>query len=76
MKDDHKIILKLFYWTSERLQLVQMWHNGAVYLYWPSAIYYLKKNCTLLFYWYTQTARSYLLVDKTDFCKLPYCTIC
>ena len=42
MKDDHKIILKLFYWTSEQLQIVQTWHNGVVSLHWLSAIHYLQ----------------------------------
>jgi len=53
MKDDHKIILKLFYWTSEQLQLVQTWHNGVVYLHWPSAIHYLQKFYIIILLVYT-----------------------
>jgi hypothetical protein len=73
MKNDQKIILKLFYWTWEWLQLVQTWHNGMVYLHWWPASYYLQTRCTLLFYWYTKAESSYLPLDKTTFCKLSYC---
>jgi hypothetical protein len=72
MKNDQKIILKLFYWTWEWLQLVQTWHNPVLYLQCPSASCFLRTRCTLLFYWHTQAVSSYVPLNKTVFCKLPY----